>query len=427
MSTEVAQATLYISVLRIDLWVLRLYLPEQERTKILNEKDCKGSVQPDKLILFDGYAFEIGNGTSLEHVESLLNLAGAKTDATIDDVQALSHWSFSLPSYTMNSYKVRPYKLKDFTFVRLALSQRHDKIPLTLEQAERLYHYDDFLGFLRAFREVVNRLLDPEDFELIAGDMVNTLASQGVRHAEVFITFNHIFRSGTTTVEAAMAAVERARVRGEKEHGITVYWIVDTGRQFGLEQAAIVFNKAVELKETIPSVIGIGIGGDEEGGPVADFAELFAKAKKAGLRITAHAGEAVPAFSVWDALAAGAERIGHGLTAVSDPKLVQELKQRQTPVELCVTSNVCTGGIKSPRQHPIRTYYDAGLLISINTDDPPMFRTTLLDEYELVQKEFAFSNEDMIELARKSVRSSFLPPERKGSLIEELDHFPLPR
>ncbi|KAF2170614.1 hypothetical protein M409DRAFT_19431 [Zasmidium cellare ATCC 36951] len=220
-----------------------------------------------------------------------------------------------------------------------------------------------------------------------------------------------------------MAAVERARIQGEQEYGTTIFWIVDAVRQFGLEDAAVVLSKAVKLKETMPSIVGIGIGGNEEAGPVADFAEFFARAKKAGLRVTAHAGEAVPAFSIWDALSAGAERIGHGLTAVSDPELVKVLKQRQTPLELCVTSNVCTGGIPSPRDHPVRTYFDNGLMISLNTDDPPMFRTTLLNEYELVQKEFGFSDEDMVKLARNSVQSSFLTETRKRNLLHELDNF----
>lgn len=305
----------------------------------------------------------------------------------------------------------------------VTLSERHDSVPLTLEEAEKLYLYEDFLGFLRAFGQVTKRLQDAEDFGLIATDMVNCLASQGVRHAEVYISFNHILRSKTTTIEAVMSAVETARMRGEKEHGITIFWIVDAVRQFGLEEATLVLHKAVELRATMPSIIGIGIGGNEAAGPAAHFCELFAEAKRSGLRITAHAGEAVPAFSVWDALAAGAERIGHGLTAVSDDKLIAVLKERQVPLELCVTSNICTGGCSSATDHPFRRYFDEGLMISINTDDPPMFRTTLLHEYDLVQRQFSFSDEDMIALARNSISSSFLPPARKDDLNRELDEF----
>lgn len=302
----------------------------------------------------------------------------------------------------------------------VALSKRHDVHPLSLEDARGLYEYDGFLGFLSAFSQVTQRLQSADDYELITFDMVKSLADQGVRHAEVYITLNRTVRSETLDVESVMAAVERGRQRGEKEYGTTVFWIIDAARQFSLEESATVFRKAAELKTIYPSVVGIGIAGNEAGGPAANFAELFHEAKQAGLRVTAHAGEAMPSSSVWDAVKAGAERIGHGLTAVSDPELLAVLKKEQIPLELCVTSNICTRSCPSVDQHPFKQYFDEGLQISINSDDPPMFQTTLLDEYELVQHQFGLSNEHMMILARNSIASSFLSDERKSVLIEEL-------
>jgi len=307
----------------------------------------------------------------------------------------------------------------------LELSRRHDAEPLTLDAIRELYVYRDFLGFMDAFKAVSSRLKDPGDYELITYNMIRDLAAQGVVHAEVYISFGIIYYWKNLAVEPFVEAIERARIRAEREFGTTIFWLIDAVRHFGAEEAQKVFRKAAELRALYPSIVGIGIGGDEARGPADLFKESYAEAKAAGLRLTAHAGETGgpvngPA-SIWAALNIGAERIGHALAAQHDADLMRVLSERQVPLELNVTSNIRTGCCADFDQHPLRRYFDDGLMITINSDDPPMFGSNLLEEYILVQKLFDFSLDQMRELAANSIEASFLPPERKLKLLAAVE------
>jgi len=303
------------------------------------------------------------------------------------------------------------------------LSQRHEEQPLTLEQARALYQYQDFLGFLMSFKAVTERLKDPEDYELITYNMIRELARQGVVHAEVYISFGIIFYWKKTDVEPYVAAIERGRERGEKEFGVTLLWIVDAVRHFGVEEGARVFRRAAELREKYPSIVGIGIGGDEARGPADQFRELYREARSAGLRLTAHAGESTGPESIWSAINIGAERIGHALTAQHDSELIEVLAQKQIPLEINITSNVKTGCCKAFDEHPVKNYFESGLMITLNSDDPPMFGSDLLGEYVLAQQTYGFTMEQMRELAANAVEASFLDPTRKLGLLQRVERY----
>jgi aminodeoxyfutalosine deaminase len=303
----------------------------------------------------------------------------------------------------------------------VALSQRNDSQPLTLEAARKLYHYTDFPSFLMSFKAVTERLHTPGDYELIAYDMVRALAYQGVVHAEVYISWGILYHFGRLDVDEVTAAIERGRLRAENEFGTTVLWIIDAVRHFGAEEASVVFRKAATMREKYPSIIGIGIGGDEARGPADQFREIYAEAKAAGLRLTAHAGESTGPASIWSAINLGAERIGHALSAQHDPELLQILAERQIPLELNVTSNLRTGCCPGLDVHPLKDYFDAGLMVTLNSDDPPMFGSDLLGEYILAYETYGFSLEQMRELAANSIEASFLPPERKLKLLRQVE------
>jgi adenosine deaminase/aminodeoxyfutalosine deaminase len=307
------------------------------------------------------------------------------------------------------------------------LSQRHDATPLTLATARELYTYQNFLGFLDAFKAVTQRLRTPEDYELITYNMVRALAAQGVVHAEVYISFGIIYYWKKTEVEPFVAAIERGRIRAEAEFGTTLLWIVDAVRHFPIEDAARVFRKAAELRRQYPSIVGIGIGGDEARGPASQFHALYAEARDAGLRLTAHAGESGgpidgPA-SIWAAINIGAERLGHALAAIHDPELMQVLAERQIPLELNITSNIRTGCCPSFDAHPVRAYFDSGLMVTLNSDDPPMFGANLLDEYILAHSHYAFTQDQLRELAANAVEASFLPPTQKLNLLRRVEQY----
>ncbi len=180
-----------------------------------------------------------------------------------------------------------------------------------------------------------------------------------------------------------------------------------------------VFELAAKFRER--NVVGIGIGGDEVKAPPELFREAYAYAAEQGLRLTAHAGETGGPESIWGALNLGAERIGHGLTAYQDAELMEELATRQIPVEICLTSNLRTGCLVKLSDHPVRRYFDQGLMLTLNSDDPAMFGTTLAREYELAESEFHFTHEHLRELARNSFEASFLPAEKKLKFLNLLD------
>jgi adenosine deaminase/aminodeoxyfutalosine deaminase len=303
------------------------------------------------------------------------------------------------------------------------LSRRNDVQPLTLDAAKAVYSYSDFPSFLMSFKAVTERLHAAADYETITYNMLRDLAKQGVRHAEAYISVGILYHFARLDVDEVMAAIERGRVRGEQEFGVSLLWIIDAVRHFGIEECARVFTKAAALREQYPSVVGIGIGGDEARGPAQEFRELYAEAKAAGLRLTCHAGESTGPQSVWAALNIGAERIGHALTAEQDPELLEILAERQIPLELNITSNLRTGCCKELMAHPVRRYFEEGLMVTLNSDDPPFFGANLLDEYLLAHREFEFSLEQMRELAANSVEASFLPPERKLALLTEVERY----
>ncbi len=301
------------------------------------------------------------------------------------------------------------------------LSERHPAGRLSLEQARALYRYVDFSGFLMAFKAITERLQTPDDYELITYRMIEALARQGVVHAEVYVSVGVVYYWRRVEFEPLFAGMEQGRLRGEQDFGVTVLWIFDAVRHFGPEEAGRVFRKAAELRPQHPSIVGIGIGGDERRTGTEPFRDLYAEARDAGLHLTAHAGETVGPEGIWGALNIGAERIGHGLSAEHDPELMAILAERQVPVEVCVSSNVRTGSCISYANHPVRRFLDAGLMITLNSDDPALFGSDLEGEYLLAHSSFQFTEEHLREMAANSVEASFLPSERKLALLRRID------
>jgi adenosine deaminase/aminodeoxyfutalosine deaminase len=288
----------------------------------------------------------------------------------------------------------------------------------SLAEVEQLYNYKDFAGFLSAFKDVTGHLRTPEDYELITYRLMERLKAQNVLHAEVIVSVG-VCLWRKQDFAAIFEGLERGRQRGEKDFGISFLWIFDAIRQFGAEKAQSVLDLAVQFHDR--NVIAFGIGGDESAGPPEWFAGTYTRGAEAGLHLTAHAGESAGPESIWGALNLKAERIGHGLTAGQDAELIEELAERQVPIEICVTSNLRTGCCRELAQHPVRRYFDQGLMLTLNSDDPAMFRTSLVEEYTLVQEAFGFTDEHLRELARNSFEASFLPPQKKIEFLNLLD------
>jgi len=285
----------------------------------------------------------------------------------------------------------------------------------TEEEARELYQYKHFTGFLWAFKAVTERLRTAEDYELVTYRMMQKLHAQNVLHAEVYVSVGVVQWRGQEFAPL-FEGLERGRQRGERDFGLSLYWIFDATRHFGVEEAQRVVEEAVRFQSR--SVIGIGLGGDERRAGPEQFRAVFEHAAKCGLRLTVHAGETLGPESIWGALRElKADRIGHGLRAIEDAELVRYLAENRIPVEVCITSNLLTGCCPEVGQHPIRRLFDAGVLVTLNTDDPDMFHTTLANEYQIAQQVFGFSEAELRELARNSFRASFLPEEKKREIL----------
>jgi aminodeoxyfutalosine deaminase len=303
------------------------------------------------------------------------------------------------------------------------LSQRHDASPITLPEAEALYRFTNFTEFINAFRAVTRQLVHADDYELAAWRMMQHLAAQGVVHAEVFISVGVIYmwrNHDPECFEPIFAGLERARLRAERELGLSVYWIFDAVRHFTIPEAERVFAKAAEMRAEFPSIIGIGLGGDERQCGSEPFRAMYARAREAGLRLTNHAGETTGPEAIWEALNIGSERLGHVLSAVEDQNLLQELKTRSVALELNPTSNVRTGVCPSFAAHPLRRYFDEGLLVTLNSDDPAFFGSDVANEYLLAHTEQGFTRDELRNLAANSFRASFLPASTKNSWLSKI-------
>jgi adenosine deaminase len=283
----------------------------------------------------------------------------------------------------------------------------------------QLFHYKNFHEFLTIFMVLARSLKRGEDFELLAYELGKHLADQNVRYAEVMISAFQYYSRGVDldeVVQGTAAGFELA----QRERGTHVNIAFDYGRQFGVETAWKVLEIAV--RNMRHGLVAWSIGGDEVNYPPELFAEIFAAARKAGLHLMAHAGEVVGPASVWGAVnALGCERVGHGIRSVEDPALLEHLLARGIVLDISPSSNVRTGAVPSIEAHPLRQLFDAGIHVTLNTDDPTFFNTTLNDEYRLAARVFGFNADELTTLALNGVRATFLPQHEQQALLIEFE------
>jgi aminodeoxyfutalosine deaminase len=302
-----------------------------------------------------------------------------------------------------------------------ALARRHPgTVPSDLDELRAFYTFRDFAHFIEVYLAVVDLVRDAEDVRMLTYEIAADLAAQQVRYAELTLTPFTSVRAGVP-VEAFVEAVEDARVAAERDHGVVLRWIYDVPGEFGLEAAAATVGY---LPVSPPSLVGFGLGGPEVGVPRPQFRPFFEQARAAGLHSVPHAGETTGPETVWDALRElGAERIGHGTSLTQDPALLAHVVEHRIPLEVCPTSNLATRAVARLADHPVKEMCAAGAVVTINSDDPPMFGTTLNREYQLAAELLELDEEGVAELARTAVRSSFLDETGKAALLSEIDHY----
>jgi adenosine deaminase/aminodeoxyfutalosine deaminase len=271
---------------------------------------------------------------------------------------------------------------------------------LTEDEIARGLAYSDFDGFIQSHVWVNRKLRTPADYALIARRLFEQLAAEGTSYAEVILSAGVILWKKLDLGDVFDTLANEA-----ERSPVPVRWILDATRQWGALAAQPVFDFAAANQSR--GVVGIGLGGYEELGPARWFTTQFRQARDRGLRLTCHAGETSGPQSIWDALAIGAERIGHGIRAIEDPQLLDELRYRDIPLEISISSNVRTGAVASLPEHPVRRLFDAGVPIILNTDDPALFHCSLQSEYELAAREFGFTNDELRRIADNSLRYAF--------------------
>lgn len=274
---------------------------------------------------------------------------------------------------------------------------------LTREEIEARTACSSFPEFLQAYVWVTKKLQTPEHYAIATRRLLQNLAAQKVTYAEITLSAGVVLWKGQD-----LAAVYDAIWRETQKSAFTAFWIVDAVRQFGAEPAMEVARFARE--RVGDGVAAFGIGGDEVRGPAQWFRDVFAYARDGGLRLVCHAGETAGPESIWAALEIGAERIGHGIAAAQDQTLLAHLREHNIPLEVCITSNVRTGAVRSVAEHPVRTLYDAGVPITLNTDDPALFRTTLEQEFEIAARDAGLSADALERIAENARRYAFRYP-----------------
>ena len=302
------------------------------------------------------------------------------------------------------------------------LAARHPGVvPADLDALRDFYTFRDFGHFIEVYLAVVDLLREPEDLRLLTYEVATDMAAQNIRYAELTLTPWTSVQRGIP-IEAYVEAVEDARVAAERDHGVVLRWIYDIPGESGLPSGEDTLQYA--LHHAPDTLIGFGLGGPEVGVDRPQFKDVFAQARAAGLHSVPHAGETTGPQTVWDALRdLGAERIGHGTSSVQDPHLLAHLAEHRIPLEVCPTSNIATRAVDVLENHPIREMYDAGVLVTVNSDDPPMFGTSLNHEYEIAADLLDLDERGIARIAKNAVEASFMPEPDKARLAAEIDAY----
>jgi aminodeoxyfutalosine deaminase len=308
------------------------------------------------------------------------------------------------------------------------LAERHPgTVPSDHDELRRFYEFRDFAHFIEVYLAVVDLIRTPEDIHYLTYEVAREMATgQNLRYAELTCTpytsvQPHVEGRGMP-IEGYTEAIESARVAAERDFGLVLRWIYDIPGESGLPAAEATLDYA--LNHRPEGLIGFGLGGPEIGVPRPQFQAHFDAARAAGLHSLPHAGETTGPETVWDALRQlGAERIGHGTTAAQDPALLAHLAQSGIPLEVCPSSNIATRAVASLEEHPIRAFRDAGVTITVNSDDPPMFATTLNREYEIAAGLLELDEAGIGELARSAVHASYAPDDVKARILGEIDEY----
>ncbi len=316
----------------------------------------------------------------------------------------------------------------------LELARRHnrlDALPSTdLAALQAWFTFTDFLHFVRVYMVICELLRTPEDFAYIVHRCGADMAAQNIRYREITLTpFTHTdYQRKGLTIDGLLEGLEAGRAAAHAEFGVEMRWVFDIPRNLSIPRpdsydpypAERTLDYALQGRDH--GVVGLGLGGFEPGAPPEPFAPTFAHARNAGLLSVPHAGETAGPASVWGAVEAlHADRIGHGVRAIEDPALLTVLRERQIPLEISPTSNVRLHIYDRHAVHPFPHLDRMGIKVTVNSDDPPLFNTSLTAEYGALASEFGYDHAGLVRIARSAFEVSGAPAMLKAHLLASFD------
>ncbi len=305
----------------------------------------------------------------------------------------------------------------------LDLARRHPGagVPTDEAQLRDFYTFTDFAHFIEVYTSVNRLIRTADDVQALVTGLGRDLAAVNVRYAEVTVTPDSHLQQGIAP-DAVAHALAQGRAEVLAERGVELAWVFDIPGELGLESGLRTIDWVQRFRPE--HSVGFGLGGPEIGVPRPQFAEVFRRARDLGLASVPHAGETTGPQTIRDALVTlGAQRIGHGIAAGQDPLLMAELVDRDVVLEICLTSNLRTRAVPAPADHPFGWLRDAGVRVTLNTDDPGMFDTDLNREYLVAHEVFGLDAPALVDLARESVRASFAAPATRQRLLAEIDGY----
>ncbi|MCG8570151.1 MAG: adenosine deaminase [Spirochaetes bacterium] len=289
---------------------------------------------------------------------------------------------------------------------------------------DEVFNYESLEAFIKVFLDIQKAFQQLSDFTDLFNDIKQYFKDNGIIYGELFFSPSFFIKQGWDFDQLINILIKKIRSL-RFFHRINIKLIIDISRTFGVKNAENNLNRVIRYitNNPTPEIIGIGLGGDEAKGPAKDFTDIFKKAKEYGLHRVAHAGEDVGPESVWDAVnLLKAERIGHGISSISDKELMTHLVKNKIPLEICPTSNIFTKKyVKNMKDHPVKPFFKENIMVTLNTDDPTFFHTNLLTEYWNLYSQLDFSLDDLKNVLMNGVKASFMTPTQKERFLAKIE------
>ena len=303
-----------------------------------------------------------------------------------------------------------------------ALVKKHNRLDEapTIEHVRKRYEFDDFAHFLEVYKWTVSFLKTPDDYEFVAYEVAKTLVAQNVWFAEIMVGLGNSVKYGGHDPVEIVRAAWRGFKAAETQHGIRIRVQVAAGRDHGAQFSLDRLNDIEPLLNEV-DICAFNMGGSEHVHPLPQFADVFKRAHEMGLRVSIHAGEVSGPQDIYDALDLNPQRIGHGIRAALDPTLMDELKQRDIPLEVCPVSNECTGAVPRLADHPLPRLLAHGVPVVLSSDDPAMFHTSVTREFEVAHEVLGIGTKPLIRIAREGFKRAFMEESLRREMLARFD------